>query len=499
MQQQYDFVIIGTGMGGGTLAYALRNSGARILLIERGDYLPQEPENWLPTAVFGQGRYKPDEKWLSAQGEPFSPGVHYFVGGNTKVYGAALPRLRREDFGPIEHEGGTSPAWPLTYDDLEPYYARAEQIYLVHGAPGDDPTEAERSAPFPFPPVPHEPAIEALADRLREQGLHPFYIPMGIDLQENGRCIRCKTCDGFPCQELAKSDTDVCCVRPALESPNVTLWTRTYARRLLTDESGRRVVAIKLERDGERIEVRADRFVVSCGATNSAALLMRSANDAHPNGLANSSDLVGRNYMVHNNTALMALKPTSTNPTVFQKTMAVNDFYFNGPDWPYPMGNLQLLGKLQAGMLTAARPGVPRSILQAMANRSVDWWVMSEDLPDPQNRITLDPDGQIRVHWKPNNRISHKKLVEVAVKMMREAGYPFILTEAMGIETNSHQCGTMRFGDDPANAVLDPFCRTYDVDNLYVVDSGFFPSSAAVNPALTIAAQTLRVADQLMA
>jgi choline dehydrogenase-like flavoprotein len=322
---------------------------------------------------------------------------------------------------------------------------------------------------------------------------------MGIDLQENGRCIRCKTCDGFPCQELAKSDTDVCCVRPALESPDVTLLTRTYARRLLTDESGRRVVAIKLERDGERIEVRADRFVVSCGATNSAALLMRSANDAHPNGLANSSDLVGRNYMVHNNTALMALKPISTNPTVFQKTMAVNDFYFKGPDWPYPMGNLQLLGKLQAGMLTVARPGVPRSILQTMANRSVDWWVMSEDLPDPQNRITLDSKGQIRVHWHPNNRAAHKKLVETARTMMREAGYPSVLTEAMGIETNSHQCGTMRFGDDPANAVLDPFCRTYDVDNLYVVDSGFFPSSAAVNPALTIAAQTLRVADHLMA
>jgi choline dehydrogenase-like flavoprotein len=438
------------------------------------------------------------ESGLSADGQPFTPGVHYFVGGNTKVYGAALPRLRRQDFGSLEHEGGTSIAWPITYDDLEPYYAQAEEIYLVHGAPGDDPTEPDRSGPFPFPPVQHEPPIEALAERLREQGLNPFYMPMGIDLQPDGRCIRCKTCDGFPCKVLAKGDTDVCCVRPALESPDITLWTRTYARRLLTDKTGRQVVAVEVERDGERFEVRADRFIVSCGATNSAVLLMRSANDAHPNGLANSSDLVGRHYMVHNNTALMALKPIRTNPTMFQKTMAVNDFYFEGPGWPYPMGNLQLLGKLQAGMLTAARPGVPRPILQAMANRSVDWWVMSEDLPDPENRVTLDANGQIRIHWKPNNRVAHGRLVETARKMLREAGYPVVLTETMGIETNSHQCGTVRFGEDPTTAVLDPFCQTYDLENLYVVDSAFFPSSTAVNPALTIAAQALRVADHLM-
>lgn len=497
MAHDFDIVIVGTGVGGGTLAYALRHSGAQILLIERGDFLPQEPENWLPTAVFGQGRYKPNETWLSADGQPFTPGVHYYVGGNTKVYGAALPRLRRQDFGPIEHEGGTSIAWPITYDEIEPYYARAEKIYLVHGASGDDPTEPDRSGSFPFPPVPHEPPIEELAERLRELGLNPFYMPLGIDLQPDGRCIRCKTCDGFPCQVLAKADSDICCVRPALESPDITLWTRTYARRLLTDKTGRNVVAVEVERDGERFEVRADRFIVSCGATNSAALFMRSANNAHPNGLANSSDLVGRHYMVHNNTALMALKPFRTNPTVFQKTMAVNDFYFEGPGWPYPMGNLQLLGKLQAGMLTAARPGVPRLILQAMANRSVDWWVMSEDLPDPENRVTLDANGQIRIHWKPNNRVAHGRLVETARKMLREAGYPVVLTETMGIETNSHQCGTVRFGDDPTTAVLDPFCRTYDVANLYVVDSAFFPSAAAVNPALTIAAQALRVADHL--
>jgi len=498
MTEQFDLVIIGTGAGGGTLAYALRNSGLRILLVERGDFLPQEPQNWQPMEVFDRRRYKPDETWYGADGKPFHPGVHYFVGGNTKVYGAALPRFRREDFGAIEHEGGTSPAWPITYEELEPYYARAEAIYLVHGAPGEDPTEPPRSGPFPYPPVSHEPYIDELCNRLCSQGLHPFHLPMAIDLREGGRCIRCKTCDGFPCQVLAKGESDVCCVRPALHSPTLTLWTRTLARRLQTDATGRRVIAVELERNRQKEIVYADRFVVACGAVNSALLLLRSANDKHPNGLANSSGLLGRNYMVHNNTALMAVDPRRRNPTVFQKTMAVNDFYFRGPNFPYPMGNIQLLGKLQAGMLTAAQPLVPKPILQAMADRSVDWWVMSEDLPDPNNRVELRSDGKVVIHWKPNNLVAHRKLVEAAKAMMREAGYPFIFVKSMGIETNSHQCGTARFGTDPATSVLDPYCRAHDVENLWVVDSSFFPSSAAMNPALTIAAQALRVAEKIV-
>jgi choline dehydrogenase-like flavoprotein len=495
----YDIVIIGTGMGGGTLAYALRNSGARLLLLERGDFLPQESQNWSPEEVFDRRRYKPAETWLDEAGKPFHPGVHYVVGGNTKVYGAALPRLRRQDFDAVEHEGGISPAWPICYDDLEPYYVRAEEIYLVHGASGADPTEPPRSGPFPFPPVPHEPYIAELAARLREQGLHPFELPMGIDLRPGGRCIRCKTCDGFPCRVLAKGDADVCAVRPSLESRDVELLTQAYARRLRTDPAGRRVIAVEVARAGEQLEVSTSIVVVACGAVNSAALLLRSAGNAHPNGLANSSGLVGRNYMVHNNTAVMAVHPTRRNPTVFQKTLAVNDFYLRGPDRPYPLGNLQLLGKLQVGMLTADQPLVPRPVLQAMANRSIDWWVMSEDLPDPDNRVTLAPDGTIRVQWKPNNLVAHTELVQAARQMLRRAGYPLVLTQRMGIETNSHQCGTLRFGHDPATSVLDPCCRAHDVENLYVVDASFFPSSAATNPALTIAAQALRVADHLRA
>ena len=498
MADKFDIVIIGAGVGGGTLAYALRNSGAKVLILEQGDYLPQEPQNWEPRAIFDQARYKPPEEWHDAAGGTFKPGVHYYVGGNSKVYGAALPRFRREDFGAIEHEGGTSLPWPISYDELEPYYAEAERIYLVHGSAGEDPTEPPRSGDFPFPPVPHEPYIEELRGRLAEQGLHPFHYPMGIDLRDGGRCIRCKTCDGFPCKVLAKADADVCCVRPALASPDVTLWTNTRVNRLLTDASGRRVTAAEIERDGQTMQVQTGTFVVACGAVNSAMLLFRSANSMHPDGLANGSGQVGRNYMVHNNTALMAVHPTRVNPTVFQKTMAVNDFYFKAPDFPYPLGNMQMLGKLQAGMLTAAKPGVPRPVLQAMANRSVDWWIMSEDLPSPDNRVELAPDGGVRVHWQANNMVAHRRLVDAARTMMKRAGYPFVFTEPMGIATNSHQCGTARFGTDPATSVLDPYCRAHDVENLYVMDSSFFPSSAAMNPALTIAAQALRVGETLV-
>jgi choline dehydrogenase-like flavoprotein len=495
----YDLVIIGTGMGGGPLAYALRDSGRKILLLERGDYLPAEPENWEPEAVFTQKRYKPKEQWFDDSGHPFPPGVHYFVGGNTKVYGGALPRFRKEDFEELEHEEGVSPAWPVKYNEFEPYYCRAEQMLFVHGEPGRDPTEPPRTAPFPFPPVPHEPYIEDLKRRFEHQGLHPFFLPLGIDLRPGGRCIRCKTCDGFPCKVHAKADADRSCIRPALASDkNIELLTRAFVRRLITDSSGKRVTEVEIERGGETLRIGADTFVVSCGAVNSAALLLRSASSICPNGLANSSGFVGRNYMVHNNTALMAVNPFRVNPTTFQKTMAVNDFYFRGEEgYRFPLGNLQLLGKLQAGMLTANQRWVPKPILGAFAHRSVDWWVMSEDLPDPESRVTLGAGGRIEVRFRPNNLRGHNRLIRAATRMLRKAGYPIVLIQRMGIETNSHQCGTIKFGTDPAKSVLDPFCRSHDVANLFVVDASFFPSSAAVNPALTIAAQALRVAEHI--
>lgn len=494
-----DVVIIGSGMGGGTLAWALRDAGVRVLLLERGEFLPSEPQNWSPEAVFIANRYKAPERWRNADGGWFAPGVHYFVGGNTKVYGAALPRLRVADFGEIQHAGGASPAWPIAYNDLAPYYDRAERLYLVHGEAGADPTDPPRSGPFPFPPMPADAYMDDLVARFRAQGLHPAPLPVGLDYRLGGACMRCSTCDAFPCMVDAKGDADTRAVRPALRSPQVELWTNAYARRITTNPGGDRVTGVEVERGGESLFVAADVVVAACGAVNSAVLLLRSASERHPEGLGNSSGLVGRHYMVHNNSVLVAIDPRRQNPTVYQKSVTINDWYHAGadPEFPFPMGNLQPVGKLRGAMMRGAAPRVPLWALGAASRHSVDWWVMSEDLPDPANRVTLDNAGNIVVHWRPNNLAAHERLLARAKGTLRRAGYPVLLSKRMGIETNSHQCGTLRFGHDPAQSVLDPYCRAHDLDNLYVVDASFFPSSTAVNPALTIAAQALRVADHL--
>jgi choline dehydrogenase-like flavoprotein len=360
----------------------------------------------------------------------------------------------------------------------------------VHGQAGIDPTEPRRSGDYPFPPMPSDSYMSELAESFRKQGLHPFPLPVGLDYRPGGSCIRCRTCDAFPCFVHAKADAETCAIRPALALPNVSLMTNAYVRRIVTGADPRKVRGVEIERNGMIEEVEAGIVVVACGAVNSAALLLRS-------GIANSSGQVGRNYMVHNNTVLVAVHPTKINPTVFQKSISINDFYFGGPDFPYPMGNLQPVGKIQPPMLAGALPRLPEWALGAIADRSTDWWVMSEDLPDPENRVVLSNDGKIEIHWRPNNMIAHRQLIKEAKRIFHEAGYPLVVTKTMGIETNSHQVGTLRFGDDPATSVLDEWGRAHDFDNLYAVDGSFFPSSSAVNPALTIIAQALRVADRL--
>lgn len=495
----YDLIIIGTGIGGATLAYALRNSGARVLLLERGDFLPQESENWQADAVIKERRYQAKELWFDdATNRPFQPGSYYFVGGNSKMYGAAFPRFRERDFESLEFEEGLSPAWPISYAELEPYYAEAESIYLVHGSSGEDPTEPFRSTAYPYPVIAPEPYYADLQSRLKMAGYHPFVLPLGVDLREGGKCIRCGTCDGFPCKLLAKGDADACCVRPALASPTVSLQTHSFARRLLTNSSAKEIVGVEVEHKGSLQILRAKTYVVACGASNSTALLFRSATDKQANGLANSSGLLGRNYMAHINSTLIAIDPKRRNSDVFQKSLAINDFYFGSADYPYPMGNLQIMGKMQAaGYIRKGKPQLSQAQSEEMAQHSADIWVMTEDLPDPDNRVFLGSDGEIRVRREFKGLRSHKKLMEHAQTMLRAIGFSDMVSELMPIETNSHQCGTMAFGTDPTRSVLDPYCKTWDIANLYVVDASFFPSSSAMNPALTIAAQALRVAEHV--
>jgi len=516
--KHYDVIIIGTGAGGGTLAARLAPTGKRILLLERGDYVPREKDNWSTRAVNLEGRYQTKEIWRDREGKELHPHTNYYVGGNTKFYGAALFRLRREDFGELRHHGGISPAWPISYDELEPYYTKAENMYHVHGERREDPTDPPASGPYPHPPVSHEPRMQQLSDDFARLGLRPFHTPLGIMLnEENSRtskCIRCSTCDGHPCLLYAKADAQVLGVDAALTYPNVELQTNTKVERLEVSASGREVTRIVAQRNGAPEEFSADILVVSCGAINSAALLLRSANDRHPNGLANGSDTVGRHYMGHVNSVLMAISKCP-NPTVFQKTLSVNDFYMGDEDFDYPMGHISFVGKLDGDTLKAGAPAIaPGFTLDLMASHSLDFWLTSEDLPDPNNRVALDRDGNIVLSYRPNNEEGHKRLGARLKQLMQSQtacgvhghhchqglfGRNLFLGQRIPLAGVAHQNGTIRFGNDPNTSSLNRDCRAHEVDNLYVVDGSFFPSSGAVNPALTIMANALRVGDHLAA
>jgi choline dehydrogenase-like flavoprotein len=513
---RYDVIIIGTGAGGGTLAYHLAPSGKRILVLERGDYVPREKDNWNPQVVNVDARYNTKESWLDKDGKPLHPHTNYYVGGNTKFYGAALFRLREKDFAELRHHGGISPAWPISYDDLEPYYTQAEQLYQVHGNRGEDPSEPAAGSPYPWPAVSHEPRIQHLSDDFARAGLRPFHVPVGVMLDEKNphqsRCIRCNTCDGFPCLVYAKSDAQVVCVDEAVKHPNVTLLTNAMVQRLETNASGREVTNVVVERNGVQETYFGEIVVVSCGAINSAALLLRSANDRHPRGLANGSDVVGRHYMGHTNSVLMAISKCP-NPTIFQKTLGVNDFYFGAPDWPYPMGHISFVGKLDAITLRAGAPAIaPGFTLELMAKHSLDFWLTSEDLPDPNNRVSIDRDGKIVLTYTPNNLEAHDRLKAKLQQAMKQTSCSMhghdchqglfsrslYVGQRIPLAGVAHQNGTIRFGHDPKTSALDVNCKAHDVENLYVVDGSFFPSSAAVNPALTIMANALRVGDHLL-
>jgi choline dehydrogenase-like flavoprotein len=513
MSTAYDVIVIGSGAGGGTLVRRLAPAGKRILLLERGGWLPREPQNWLAHEVFVDNRYVSPDTWYDGDGRPFQPQVHYFVGGATKLYGAALYRLRKEDFGELRHRDGISPAWPISYDEMEPYYTQAERIYRVHGARGEDPTEPPASAPYPFPAVSHEPRIQQLSDDLAALGHQPFHAPCGVMLDERdmpySACVRCPTCDGFPCLVHAKSDAEVLGVRPALEHPNVTLLTGAEALRLETNAAGTAVTGVVVERRGERETYTGDLVVVSCGAANSAKLLLASASDKHPGGLANGSDQVGRNYTFHASQAVLALSK-EPNPTVFQKTLGLNDFYLGGPDVDYPLGNIQMVGKSSAEMYRGEKPLqtrlAPQWTLDKVAEHAVDFWLSTEDLPRPENRVTLRDDGNIALAYTPTNEEPKQRLLHELKSMLGKVGMHHehlvprhaYLKNDIPVAGVAHQAGTCRFGKDPASSVLDVDCRAHELDNLYVVDTSFFPSIGAVNPALTAMANAVRVGDRIL-
>jgi len=514
----YDVLVIGSGPGGATVAARVAETGKRVLMLERGDFLPRERDNWNSQAVFGDAKYTADETFYDLHDRPFRPELHYYVGGNSKVYGAALLRLMPADFGEVRHPGGVAPAWPLSYEDMEPYYVRAEHLFSVHGKHGEDLFAGLSSQDYKYPPVQHEPRIQQLSDGLEKLGLHPFHLPMAIQLTQDARgrattdslCIRCDRVDGFPCLLGAKADAEWAVVRPALAAhPNLALMTRTTVERLVTDGSGRSVTGAEVTLpDGSPHAFSADIVVLSAGAILSAALLLRSATDKHPRGLANSSDLVGRNYMRHNNLALIAFS-REPNPTVFQKTLALNDFYGPSRHWQYPMGHIQMLGKSDDWQIKGAAPRglgwAPSAPYGEVARHSIDFWLSSEDIPLADSRITLRPDGAIRLALQPgNNTEALARLHRTFKAMLSKLGMAdtmsarsLYLHKTLDAAATAHQAGTARFGTAPSTSVLDVNCRAHDLDNLYVADSSFMPSIGAVNPTLTIIANALRVGDHI--
>lgn len=504
----YDVIIIGTGAGGGTLARQLAPSGKRILLLERGGFLPREHENWDPDLV-GAGRYRPDVTWYDQEDQPFSPYTHYWVGGNTKAYGSALLRLRESDFGEVQHVDGPSPAWPLDYADLRPHYLTAERWYAVHGQRGADPTEPPEEAPLPFPPLAHEPRIQQLHDDLQGLGWRPFPAPLGVRLPGDGRDdvrpeVRLARFDGYPDPTLSKADAEVVGVLPALEHPNVTLLPDACVDHLTTDPTGRSVGGAVADVAGERQTFTADVVVVACGAIQTAALLLRSSSDAHPAGLANRSDQVGRNYMAHNNGTLIAVSEVP-NPSRFQKTMAVADFYHRGPEG-FPLGLVQLMGRSDRASLQAARDASGLDLpVERLETHGLDFFLTAEDLPRPHNRVTLRSDGAIRLTYHPNNLRAYAGLQDVLVEALAKVGcgtachLPAAYVGGhLPISGVSHQNGTCRMGTDATTSVVNPWGRAHDLDNLYIVDGSVFPSCGAVNPSLTIMAFALRVGEHLL-
>jgi len=513
--QHYDVVIIGSGPGGGSMAWKLAQTGKRILLLERGDYLRRGRENWDSQAVFVDGVYQAKETWYSSSGQTFHPGLHYYVGGNSKFYGAVLFRLRERDFGELQHKDGISPAWPVGYDVFEPYYQAAEELFHVHGLRSEDPTEPWSRKPYAYPPVQHEPRIQQLFDGLKEQGHHPFHLPVGVLLNEkdgvplpDSACVKCDAFDGYPCATNGKADSQVVVVDPALKAhENLTLLTRTYVERLTTDASGRTVTGVEAVRDGERLVFTADIVVAACGALSSALLMLRSANDKHPDGLANGSDQVGRNYMRHNNSTILALSKIP-NPTRFQKTLGLNDFYFGADDWEFPLGHIQMVGKsdgvqVHGEGLPKFLQWLPEMPFDYIAKHSIDFWLTTEDLPRPENRIYYK-DEKVHLDLTQTNLEGLKRLKEKLRGMCNKLDIHPQLFERelyLGKDTpiggTAHQAGTLRFGTDPQSSVLDTNCKAHELDNLYVTDASFFPSIGAVNPTLTIIANALRVADHI--
>ncbi|WP_413728248.1 GMC oxidoreductase [Sodalis sp. RH19] len=491
-----DILIIGSGIGGATMAAALAPTGASILILEAGKQIIDSPHNSDQVSIFQHNYFKPDEEWFDQNMKPFRPGNYYNIGGNSKFYGAVLARYRKEDFEEMQHLDGVSPAWPFAYNVLEPWYSKAEQLYQVRGNFAEDPSEPHHSLAYPYPPIPDEPCIRSVRDKLIALGLKPYSLPLGVDIDQ-WRKTRNTPWDAHPHFFEGKMDAETAALSQALKYGNVQIQTESKVVRLNACQTTGKITDVEFICQGVHQKIKSPLVILSAGAIHSAVLLLRSSSDHYPAGLANSSDMVGRNFMNHNASALIAFSPTFNNDSFYQKTFGLNDFYLSDPELSCPLGNIQLLGRVSENILKSSLQRVPKCALRYLSKHSIDFYAMSEDLPERDNRVMIEGD-KIILKWKRNNWRSHMLLVKRMKKALKSCGFPLVFSKPFDKRTPSHQCGTVRMGVDPKLSPLDPFCRAWNHDNLFVVDASFMPTSAAVNPSLTIAAQALRVADEII-
>lgn len=470
-------VVIGSGMGGSTFAFGLARRGFSVTVVDAAQPIRHEGSDLSPVHLFHFGEVP-------------------YIGGLTKFYGASMYRLREMDFAPKEMEAGVTAAWPISYADLEPYYAEAERLYKVHGSSESDPTEPPRSSPWPHAPIPHQGPVQELVRRLTQRaGVPVAHIPRALDYdpQAGGKCVLCQHCDAYFCPRDAKLDAEIACLRPGMASGLVTLLSGTSCLRVLTTPDGKRATGVRVRRDGEEFTIYAKLIAVACSVIDTPVLLWRSRSDAHPQGLANASGALGRYFAAHTQGWIFALKRAAQRTSFHQKTFAIHSFYRSAPDWPYPTGAIQAAGYIEPlGMSRRYR-----YFAAALLYNSIQAFVMTESIPGRESGYDLSDDGATLRNDPIQNRKTFKVLRHHAMELFRTAGYPTVATPVYG--TRWHGVGTARMGTDPSTSVVDADCKAHDVDGLYVVDASALPGPGAVNTGLTIAAVALRAAARVPA
>jgi choline dehydrogenase-like flavoprotein len=487
-----DVIIVGSGMGGATAALGLAPTGANITILERGSQIPSSVHNRDARAVYQRNHFKSDALWYLPDGEAFPAGNRFCHGGMTKFYGGVLYRFRERDFDGVSHSEGESRPWPIRYAELEPWYEQAERLFQVRGDGSQDPTEPPRAKNLPYRPVPDERAIAQARARFEAIGLHPCALPLGIDLDTWLKHSNTGW-DGFPDAREGKMDAENCALIPALNYPNVKIMSGAVVQRVLFSPDGKRAIGVEYESGGQTQRLHADVVVLAAGAIPTAAILL--ASDIEKT--INRSGQVGRNLMSHNQSIMIGFDWRFKNDSIYQKTFAINDFYLSDGAGGPPLGNVQALGRVDGAILKSGLPRVPEWFLGRISKHTLDFFLNSEDLPHERNRVRLDGRKLVLDFSHRTNMLAHTGLTKRWKECLKEAGFHRTVSMLFGRRGPGHQSGTVRMGDDPDTAPLNRWGQAHECENVFVTDASPFVSSAAVNPALTVAALSLRAVGRI--